>query len=58
MKLSQVVGLVTVTIALSLKNFKNLAKRFECGGQCRVSQSKHDCSNFSILNDRKLKLLE
>ncbi len=58
MKLCGFVGLVNVSIAVDLKIFKNLAKRSKSGAQVGVSQSKIDFWNFSILNDRKLKLLE
>ena len=58
MKLSEFVGLVNVSIAVDLQTFKNLAKRFKSGAQVGVSQSKIGFWNFSILNDRKLKLLE
>jgi hypothetical protein len=58
MKLCVFVGLVNVSIAVDLKSFKNLAKRSKSGSQFRISQSKLDFWNFSILNDRKLKLLE
>jgi hypothetical protein len=58
MKLPEFVGLVNVSIAVNLKSFKNLVKRSKSGRQFRISQSKLDFWNFSILNDRKLKLLE
>ena len=58
MKLPEFVGLVNVSIAVDLESFKNLAKRPKSGSQFRISQSKLDFWNFSILNDRKLKLLE
>jgi hypothetical protein len=58
MKLPQFVRLVNISIAVDLKSFKNLVNRSKSGGQVRVSQSKIDFWNFSILNDRKLKLLE
>jgi len=48
MKLSEFVELVNVSIAGDLKNFKNLAKGSEYGGQLRVSQPKSDSWNFSI----------
>jgi hypothetical protein len=58
MKLPEFVGLVNVSIAVDLKSFKNLAKRSKSGRQFRISQSKLDFWNFSILHDRKLKLLQ
>jgi hypothetical protein len=58
MKLPEFVRLVNVSIAVDLKSFKNLAKRSKSGRQLTISQSKLDFWNFSILNDRKLKLLE
>jgi hypothetical protein len=58
MKLSEFVELINVSIAGDLKKFQNLVKGSEYGGQLRVSQPKPDSWNFSILNDRKLKLLE
>jgi hypothetical protein len=58
MKLCGFAGLVNVSIAADLKSFKNLANRSKSGEQVTASQSKIDFWNFSILNDRKLKLLE
>ena len=58
MKLSEFVGLVPVSIAVHLKKFEKLAKGPKWGPQFGVSQPKSDFWNFSILNDRKLKLSE
>ncbi len=57
-KLSEFVGLVPVSIAKHLKIFENLAKEPKWGPRFGVSQPKSDFWNFSILNDRKLKLSE
>ena len=58
MKLSELVGLVPVSIGVGSKKFENLAKGSKWGAQFGVSQPKPDFWNFSILNDRKLKLSE
>jgi len=58
MKLPEFVGLLHVSIAVDLRSFKNLVKRSKSGKQFRISQSKSEFWNFSILNDRIMKLLE
>jgi hypothetical protein len=58
MKLSEFIGLLNVSKAVDSKSFKSLENRSEQKRQFRVSQCKIDVWNFSILNDRELKLLE
>jgi hypothetical protein len=57
MKLSELVGLVPVSIPVGSKKIENLVKGSKCGGYCGTSQQNWILSNSSIINARSVKIL-
>ena len=54
-KLSEFVGLVTISTAARLKKFENYSKGSKWGTQFSISQPELHTWNKSILNDRHVK---
>jgi hypothetical protein len=57
MKLSELVGLGSVSIAVGSEKIENLVKVFKCGVQGGASQPNWSLSSSSITNVRSLKIL-